>query len=457
MLQGKTTAKKKVKKKAKTAVASQESPPVKTGPSFSHTEVFSKPKDLSTLFAGFKEDEVEAKVIRPRLLTEAVELGRGRGAVRHFSFRKFKGEPRAVLFVTMPRPLGGGSFEPTDRMLKPGEPIQITYTMGVEGASHPIFFLAKGYFLRKSFYVAEDPKTPGKPWIGPRDEALQTLSKDLVVGGEEVVELRIDNVTSFPNGPGHLGREVLDRYLSEPRLLVIPGGGAWNQKSTQGHFFDSIRDPLDQYISRDNVKCIEQIKLDDFANLGEVALICRERLLEGVDHEVARPRVVRKPNDFLAEINSKLGFLLRFRVDPDIAEALGRSFPSKAGKEDEIYLPMLLEKVKEGREQFRLDFRLFPRDLVEERGRRATQRGLKFMPPYALHPGAENHNTYSKLLIILSKRHREDEKPDEEKIKSEKLKASVEKRIAERKHAFTDEKVKAAFKDRVAAKKRQED
>jgi hypothetical protein len=44
-----------------------------------------------------------------------------------------------------------------------------------------------------------------------------------------------------------------------------------------------------------------------------------------------------------------------------------------------------------------------------------------------------------------------------EKLKSEKLVASVQNRIAEQQHKFTDDKIKSAFQDRVAAKKRKED
>jgi hypothetical protein len=422
-----------------------------------HSEVFSKPKDLDWLLASCRKEEVNVEALRPRLQTEAVEHGRGYGIARNYAFRKFKGEVRAVLYVTMPRPKGGGSFEPIDRLMKPGESMRLTYKVKVEGSPRPIFFLAKGYFLRKSFFLKESPDNPDKPWVGSREDAVQTLSKELVVRGEEIVELRIDNITSFPNGPGHLTRDMLDRYLSQASLHILPGGGGWNQKSTQGNFFDSIRDPLEQYISRDKVKCIETVQLDDFSNLGVVTLVIKERLLSGLDHEVARPSVVKNPNDFLAELNVKLGFLLRFRMQADIAEALGRTFPKKAGKEDEVYLPLLLDRVEPAREHFRLSFRLFPRDLIEESRRGGAAQGLKFMPPYALHPGAENHNTYGKLLILISKRFREDEKPEEEKLKSEKLQASVEKRIAERKHAFVDPKVKAAFQQRVAAKKREED
>ena len=134
--------------------------------------------------------------------------------------------------------------------------------------------------------------------------------------------------------------------------------------------------------------------------------------------------------------NSKLGFLLRFKVDPDIGEAILRTFPKKAGKSDEIFLPLILEQVADSKEQFRVTFMVFPRDLIQETSRKSMERGLKFMPPYALHQGSENQNTFSKLLIQLNQRFREDEKPDEEKLKSETLKASVDKRIADRKGTF---------------------
>jgi hypothetical protein len=64
---------------------------------------------------------------------------------------------------------------------------------------------------------------------------------------------------------------------------------------------------------------------------------------------------------------------------------------------------------------------------------------------------------FSKLLIALSQHFREDEKPDEEKLKSEKLQASVQARISEQSHKFTDKKIKSAFQNRVEAKKREDD
>ena len=437
--------------------AAEKEPAEKEKKPFSTVEVFSKPGAMSPLFEGFRNQEISGEILRPRLMTESVEHGRGRGIIRNFSFRKFKEEPRAVLFMVMPRGVGGGSFEPTDRLLKPGEQIQVTYTMEMEGADRPIYFMAKGFFLRKSFYSAENPQNADKPWVGSRDDANEKLPKNLVVAGDDIIELRIDNVTCFPNGPGSMRRDVLDRYLSQAKLYVLPGGAVWNQKSTQGNFFDCIRDPLDKFIEKEGVKVIERVKLDEFGNLGEISVHIEEQLLSNVEHDIIRPSVVKKPNDFLREINSNLGFLLRFKMTEEIKEAVMRTFPQKAGKEEDVFLPLFLQRVREAKERYRLIFRILPRDLIEERSRKSMNRGLKFMPPYALHQGAENHNTYSKMLIAISKRFREDEKPEDEKVKSEKLQASVQKRIAEQQHKFVDEKVKGAFKGRQEAKKRKEE
>lgn len=424
---------------------------------FTRPEIFSKPKDLQMLFSPFREAEVNGEVLRPRLQTESVEHGRGQGLLRHFTFRKFGEEPKAVLFMNQPRSRGGGAFEPTDRLLASGEPVRLTYTTTLADSDGPVYFLAKGFFLRKSFYVPEDPRNPGKPWTGAREEAEKALSKDAVVRGDDVIEIRVDSVNSFPGGPGRTDRNMLGRYLIQPKLYLIPGGGGWNQKSTQGNFFDGIKDPLDKYLEREDLKVVEGVVMDEFMNTGDVTVLIKERLLADVQHEVARPSVVKNPNDNLGEINAKVGFLLYFRMDEGIAESLVRSFPKKAGKDVDVYLPLILERVADAREQYRVTFRVFPRDLVEERGRKSMERGLKFMPPYALHQGSENQNTYSKLLILLNQRYREDEKPEEEKLKSEKLKASVDRRIAERRTHFTDEKIKSAFQDRVAAKKRKDE
>lgn len=454
---GKVDGKIKKKKVKKDSLRAKTKPEKKEKTKFSTVEVFSKPSVMAPLFALFSESEVGADVVRPRLMTESVEHGRGKGIIRHFTFRKFKEVPKAVFFVTFPRSTVGGSFEPADRPMKPGEQMQLSYTADVEGAEKPLYFMGKGFFLRKSFFVAKDPNNGNKPWIGTREEANEKLPKELVVGGEDIVEVRVDAVTCFPNGPGSMRRDVLERYLSAAKLYVMPGAGGWSQKSTQGNFFDSVKDPLDKYIEREGVKVIDKVIIDEFGNLGNIDVLIKETLLADVEHDKIRVVVVKNPNDHLRDINMFVGFLLHFKITDEIKESLMRTFPKKAGPENDVFLPLFLERVSEATEQYRITFRLFPRDLIEERGRKSMQRGLKFMPPYALHQGPENHNTYSKMLIAISQRSRDDEKPEDEKLKSEKLQASVQKRIADQQHKFVDDKLKSAFQNRVSAKKRKEE
>ncbi|MEW6752285.1 MAG: hypothetical protein AB1505_15080 [Candidatus Latescibacterota bacterium] len=424
---------------------------------FAVPETVHKPQALAVLFAGFREQSVGAQVLRPRMMSESVEHGRGRTAIRGFVFRKFGEEPRAVLFVTVPRGIGGGSFEPPDRMLAAGEALELSYTMDVPDAGRPIHFNCTAHFLRKSFYVAEDPDKPGKPWVGPREEAVARLPQNLVVAGDDVLELRVDSVLGSPHGPGSLRRDVLGRYLSQARLVVIPGGPVWNQKNAQGRFYEGIRDPLAKLVEREQNKTMESVVLDEFGNLGDMWLVLTERLLADVQHEIARPGLVAKPNDHLREINANIGFLLHFRMDDEVKEGVVRTFPQKAGAEDTVYLPLWLERVTEAKEKYRVLFRVFPRDLVEDRSRHSMDRGLKFQPPYALHQGSGNQICYSKLMIALGRRFHEDEKPEDEKLKSGKLVASVQQRVSEMRHEYVDEKVKAAFQERVAAKKRQDE
>ncbi len=453
----KKVVKEEKKAQAKEAKAANGEKKKVTKKPFSGVEVYSKPGLMQQLFAGFREAEVAGDIIRPRMLTESAEHGRGRGIIRNFTFRKFKDQPKAVFFMSWPKGVAGGSFEPTDRLLKPGEPITLSYAVEVDGADKPIYFVGKAYFLRKSYYVEDNPTNPGQPWTGPREEAKEKLPKDVFVRGEDIIEIRVDSVTSMPNGRGRLPRDILERYLSKAKLYVIPGGGGWAQRSTQGHFFNNIREPLDKYLEKDGVKLIEKVTLDEFGNMGDVTMMVEGMLLSGVEHDKIRKVMLKEPNDHLREINTIVGFLLHFQMTDEIKDIAIRTLPDKAGKENDVFLPLMLEYVADSVEQYRVTFRVFPRDLVENRARNSMDRGLHFKPPNTLHPGSENQVIFSKLLIALSQRFREDEKPDEEKLKSEKLQASVQERISEQSHKFTDEKMKSAFQNRVAAKKREDD
>ena len=422
----------------------------------SGTKVYTKPGLMKPLFTGFKEGEVVGEIIRPRMLTESVDNGIGKAIILDFTFRKFKDQPKAVFFLTWPKGVAGGSFEPTERMLKPGEPINLSYTVEVEGVERPVYFVGKAYFLRKSFYVAEVSDSPGKPWIGPREKAKEILPKEAMVRGQDIIEIRVDSLTSMSSSPGSVPGKVLESYLSRAQLYIVPNGGAWAQRSTQGNYYKNIRDPLDRYLEK-RFKLIEDPILEDFGNMGNISILVNDKLLSGVDDDKILGVMVEKPNDYLREINTAVGFLLYFQITDDVKNMVIRAVPDKVGAEIEVYLPLILDGIADADGKYRLSLRVFPRDLVENRSHANMERGLHFKPPYTLHPGSENQTIYSKLVIALGQLFREDMKPEEEKMKSEKLQASVQTRIAERAHKFTDEKTKAAFQDRIAAKKREED
>ena len=122
---------------------------------FARRGVFSKPVELKLLI----EDQVESRIeiVRPRVLTESVQNGRGNATIRGYVFRKFDERPRLVLFLSSPGSTAG-SFEPSDKSLTSGELVQLSFSAGVPGLAQSVFFSGKGYFLRKSFYIAENPE-----------------------------------------------------------------------------------------------------------------------------------------------------------------------------------------------------------------------------------------------------------------------------------------------------------
>ncbi|MEE3234079.1 MAG: hypothetical protein VX294_07945 [Candidatus Latescibacterota bacterium] len=411
---------------------------------------------MKEYFSVFEHGDVSCELLRPRLQTESVSNGRGRSIVRNFTFRKFGERPRAVLFISWPTGSGGGSFEPTDRLLSSGEPLQLSYFAAGPGGEKPIYFLAKAYFLRRSFYIQKNPLDSTKPWVGSREEAKKSLSNNVYVQGEDIAEVRVDTLTCMPNGPAFISKEIIERYCWDPKLFCIPGGGGWSQRSNQGDYFKSIRDPLEKYITKDGGKIIEKFGIDQMGNLGNVELVIEENLLTDIDDDALHGIVVDNPNEHLQTINAKVGFLLYFRIDDKVAKSLMKLFDKKVGKEDEVYLPLFLDGLKKTAKGFRVMFRVFPRDLIENRSSRRIDHGLNFMPPHNLHPGSQNQNTYSKLLIVVNQCFQEDEKSEEDKNKSEKLVSSVQHRIAEQQNKFTDEKLRNAFQERVVAKKRKD-
>ena len=78
------------------------------------------------------------------------------------------------------------------------------------------------------------------------------------------------------------------------------------------------------------------------------------------------------------------------------------------------------------------------------------------MPPFTLHPNAEDHNTYRKLMVAIGQRMKDDSRPDEEKAKLASVQAQVAQRREETKGKYVDENMKKAFQARQEARKRKD-
>ena len=81
--------------------------------------------------------------------------------------------------------------------------------------------------------------------------------------------------------------------------------------------------------------------------MGDVTILTKERLLADIEHDVARPGVIKNPNDNLREINNNIGFLLHFKMDEQIKETIMSKVPNKAGPEEDVCLPLVLERVSD--------------------------------------------------------------------------------------------------------------
>ena len=140
-------------------------------------------------------------------------------------------------------------------------------------------------------------------------------------------------------------------------------------------------------------------------------------------------------------------------------ELIMRTFPQKVGKEVEIYLPLTLGFLTEAEPpKERAIFQVFPRDLIVEinPARRKTAPGLKFVPPFTLHPNAEDQNTYRKLMVAIGQRMKDDARPEDERNKLASVQAQVMQRREETKGKRVDEKMKKAFQSRQEARKRKD-
>lgn len=441
--------KKKAPKKAKKA----------SGVNFSRVQVFSKAEALNSLLKGLKDQQVQSNVARIKLKAASLVSGRGTATVFTYQILNFKSGSRPAVVVGRPKALPGGNFIPADNPMELGEKIEVLYEMPLaQAGGNTIYFAANCTFLQEAIYIP-DPQN-GKPWIGSRDATEKKLGEAGLRQGEEVIQLRVDKITCFPNAPESFTADQLEPYIFKPVLYLITGGGMWAKKVAD--YFEGIQDDIHKHLEelekKENLKTIENVQLIDFG-VDNISMFTPGTLLSGIEHDKLMPSMLKKPNDNLLPLNSCIGYLLKFEVADEIKELLMRTFGQKAGKEVEVWIPLTLGNVQEAEPpKERVAFQIFPRDLVQETDprKRSKSLGLKFMPPFTLHPNAEDHNTYRKLMVAIGQRIRDDSKPEEEKNKIASVQASVAQRQSETKSQRVDENMRKAFLKRVEAKKRKE-
>lgn len=440
--------KKEVAKKAATS----------SKPKFDRIQVVSKPQILNMLLKGVREENVSASVSRIKLKAASLVSGRGEAQVNTYSMYKFKSGPKPVLVMSFPRSTKGGNFVPADSPLEAGETIEFSYSLALpEADGNTLYFTAKATYIQTALFIP-NLDDPSKPWVGSREATEKKYGEAGSKRGEEVLQLRVDQITVFPNPPESFTADQIGPYVFSPELHVLGGGGVWAKRGGNG-YFEGVPDPLEKYIEKiEEKKLISPVTLIDFG-VDEITLTVSINPLTDIDHDFLAPSVLRKPNDNLQKINAALGFLLKFEVSEEIKELLMRTCASKIGKEVEIWLPLTLGQMTESEPgKWKLFFQLFPRDLMQETNpaRRKKFPGIKFVPPFTLHPNAEDQNTYRKLMVAIGQRMKDDARPDEEKNKLASVQESIKSRREETKGKYVDENLKKAFAKRREAKKRQE-
>jgi len=444
----------KVAKKAGSGAATKAAP-------FSRVQIFSKPEAVVSLLKNVRGETVETDVSRQKLKAASLVSGRGTATIHNYQVIKAKSGPKPVAVVSYPRAKLGGNFEPADMPLEPGETIEMTFEMPLPQAEgKTLYFALRGVYLQTAMYIpnADDP---GKPWVASREATEKKLGEKGIRQGEEVLQVRADQITLYPNAPESFTGDQIAPYVFSPVLYVIAGGGMWAKKVAD--YFEGIPDPIEKHLedmeSKEFLKTITGVNLVDFG-VDTVTAVLPAPLLNEVVHDKLVPSMRSKPNDNLMQLNSCLGFLLKFETNDDVKELLMRTFPQKAGKEPEVYLPLSLGHIAEAEPpKERVLFQVFPRDLVQETNparRKSSGLGLKFMPPFTLHPNAEDQNTYRKLMVAIGQRIKDDSRPEEERNKLAAVQAQVAQRREETKGKYVDENMRKAFMARQEAKKRKD-
>ncbi len=437
----------------------KKAPKKAAGINFSRVQVFSKAEALNALLKGLKEQQVQSNVARLKLKAASLVSGRGTATIFNYQLLNFKAGPRPALVVGRPKALPGGNFIPADNPLELGEKIEVSYELPLaQAGGNTIFFTAACTFLQEAIFISN--AQTGKPWIGSRDTTEKKLGEGALKQGEEVLQVRVDKITCFPNAPEAFTSDQFDPYIFKPVLYCITGGGMWAKKVAD--YLEGIQDDIHKHLEemekKEQLKTITNVKLIDLG-VDNISLFTPGSLLSGIEHDKLMPSMFKKANDNLMPLNSCIGFILKFEVADEIKELLMRTFAQKAGKEVEVWLPLTLGNIQEAEPpKERVAFQIFPRDLVQETDPRKRNKslGLKFMPPFTLHPNAEDHNTYRKLMVAIGQRIKDDSRPDEEKNKIASVQASVAQRQSETKGQRVDEDMRKQFQKRVDAKKRKE-
>ena len=426
--------------------------------SFNRVQIFSKPEVVNAVMKGLRGEATTAQISRQKLKAASMVSGRGEGQIYNYMIHNFKNGPKPVIVVSFPRSKTGGNFVPADNPIEAGEVMEISYSMALpEADGNTLYFTARGLYLQTALYVP-NAKDPSKPWVGSREATEKKLGAAGIKQGKEVIQIRIDQVTVFPNAPETFTGDQFSPYIFSPELWVIGGGGVWAKKGGKG-YFESIPEGLSKYIDKQEFKkCIKGVTLVEFG-VDTITMLVPENIFTDIEHDRLVPSVKNKPNDNLQVLNSCLGFLLRFEVADEIKELMMRTFGQKIGKEVEIWLPLSLGNLTEAEPpKDRIVFQLFPRDLTQETNpqRRKNYPGVKFVPPFTLHPNPEDQNTYRKLMVSIGQRMKDDARPEEEKNKLASIQAQVSARHEETKGKYVDENLKKQFRSRQEAKKRKD-
>ena len=448
------------KKKTKSASTGKSAGASKAAP-FSRVQIFSKPEAIAALLKGVREETISAEVSRQKLKAASLVSGRGTATLHNYQLAKFKSGPRPVAVVGYPKAKPGGNFVPADNPLEPGESIELTYEMALpQAGGNTLYFSLRGVYIQTAIYIP-NAEVPHKPWVASREVTEKKLGEKGIRQGEEVLQIRTDQITVYPNAPESFTGDQIAPYVFSPVVYVVSGGGMWAKKVTD--YFEGVQDPIEKHLedleNKELLKTISGVNLVDFG-VDTITMIVNNPILEDVEHDNLLPSMRRKPNDHLPQLNSCLGFLLKFEVNDDVKELLMRTFAQKIGKEVEVYLPLTLGHLTEAEPpKERIVFQIFPRDLVQETNparRKSSAMGLKFMPPFTLHPNAEDQNTYRKLMVAIGQRIKDDSRPEEERNKLASVQAQVAQRREETKGKYVDENMRKAFLARQEARKRRE-